>query len=103
MTLHVQKNSSTSDIAIDGDALTYIDPVRIYKNHSLTITAPEGRMIRGIAVVSPSGDNAFVSDTVSSSVGTVGPDSVTLDEPVNEITLTALAQFRLNSITIYFA
>ena len=103
VTLHVQKNSSTSDIAIDGDALTYIDPVRIYKNHSLTITAPEGRMIRGIAVVSPSGDNAFVSDTVSSSVGTVGPDSVTLDEPVNEITLTALAQFRLNSITIYFA
>ena len=94
-----------NDIAIDGSALKYIDPLRVYQKHTLTIAAPEGKNISKIVTDSPApydetDDKGFKAANVSSSAGTVGDDSITLDESVHELTLTALNQFRLYSITI---
>ena len=109
--IEVLKNSG-SDIACgesndsaDKSFLRYADPIRIYKNHTISFTAPEGFEIYAITDVdSPSGDNAFVDTNVSATVAngtaTVNSDSVSLTETNTVVTLTALNQFRIYSLVV---
>jgi hypothetical protein len=102
--VEVAKNTSSSAIALNdtSDALKYSNPIRIYVGQTITINAPVGKVIKAFETSSVT--SYLVNSTnASSSVGTIGDDVVTLTEGVSAVTLTAIKQFRLNSITITIA
>jgi hypothetical protein len=96
----VEKATGT-DIALNDakDGLKYSNPIRLYKNHTMTIEAPSGKKIADISTDSAS-SYLFNSTNVSSNAGTVGDDCVTLTEGVTSIVLTMKAQVRVSSITL---
>lgn len=103
--IEVLKNSSTSNIALENGVLKYVDPIRIYKNHSISFTAPEGYEIYALNEIdSPSGEKTFgatnVSVTVANGTATVNDDSVTLSDTNATVTLTALNQFQMYSLVV---
>ena len=103
--IEVLKNSSTTNIALENGVLKYVDPIRIYKNHSISFTAPEGYEIYALNEIdSPSGEKTFgatnVSVTVANGTATVNDDSVTLSETNATVTLTALNQFQMYSLVV---
>lgn len=99
----VQKRNTGSNIPVQNGALQNISPIRIYKNHSITFTAPTGKTFSEISFTTISGSsttNKFNATNVSSDQATIGEDgSVVLTAPVASITFTALNQFHINSVT----
>lgn len=103
--IEVLKNSSSSNIALENGVLKYVDPIRIYKGHSISFTAPEGYEIYALNEIdSPSGEKTFsatnVSVTVANGTATVNDDSVTLSDTNATVTLTALNQFQMYSLVV---
>jgi len=100
--LNLKKNSGSS-IALNNSALKFINPIRIYQNHTLTFTFAQGKKIKGVTTVSDS-SKKFNATNTSSSIGTVSDNTVTIsDDGTNEITFTAKNQFRLTSIKFTIA
>lgn len=99
----VQKRNTGSTIPLQNGVLQNISPIRIYKNHTITFTAPTGKTFSEISFTTISGSsttNKFNATNVSSNEATIGEDgSVVLTAPVASITFTALNQFRINSVT----
>ena len=103
--IEVLKNSSSSNIALENGVLKYVNPIRIYKGHSISFTAPEGYEIYALNEIdSPSGGKTFsatnVSVTVANGTATVNDDSVTLSDTNATVTLTALNQFQMYSLVV---
>lgn len=98
ITFSIKKADSSTPIAIDGEALKYTNPIRIYKGMTFEITSSEGT-IASFTTVSPA-KQAFSTTNVSSKNGTVGDNSFTANGDLTTITLNALNQFRLSSIAI---
>lgn len=102
ITFNLLKNSSSTNIALNSDknGLSYVDPIRVYKLHSITFTLPTA--VLSVTTVSPT-SNQVNADNASVDTGTLSTDAIVFSTPVTEFTLTASgAQIRLSSITFTY-
>lgn len=96
------KGTDTSATTLGQTGGSNDNQYRLGEGNTMTISVAKGYEITNITCTSSSSSYDLISSKATSDYGTVGTNTITLDEPVNSVTLTFTGAVRFKTIIVTY-